>query len=187
MYGGRKLVRVHNFFTPTTIATCPFTSTFFPPSLKDKCKSKKTLDVIDEKFGFVGTFTLVFVCSCASPVILLSEFYLPFPFSLLSVCFHHFESEASRGYPMSAGVIQRHRLSSSSGKSSSPFKRVSSSIWDLKSNTRLSFIILSLYTPPSLYPFSSLSFLSSSIYNLYSLISYHPFYHLQRYFSSLHS
>ena len=69
----------------------------------------------------------MFVCSCASPVILLSEFYLPFPFSLLSVRFHHFESEASRGYPMSARVIQQHHFSSSSGKSSSPLSRVDSS------------------------------------------------------------
>ena len=107
----------------------------------------------------MGTFTPVFVCSCASPVIPLSEFYLPFPFYLLSVRFHHFESEASRGYPMSEGVVQRHHFSSSSGKSSSPLPVLIVRFQNHKSNT--------LFLSPIIY------FLLSSIHS-FSLFPSYP-------------
>ena len=102
----------------------------------------------------------MFMCPYASPVNLLSEFYLPFPFSLLSFCFHHFESEASRGYPMSVGVIKRHHFLSSSGKSSSPpFRDNSSSIYYHKSNV--------------IYPHSF--YHPSTCPSYYYLFSIHPF------------
>ena len=95
----------------------------------------------------------------------ISEFYLPFPLSLLFVCFHHFKSEASRGYPMLAGVIQRHLFLSSSGKSSSPLSHVDSSSPNILSPTQSHFSRFPIYLI-SLHLFISvLLFLSSLSYS----------------------
>ena len=79
----------------------------------------------DKKLVTLGSFLPLCSssCPCVSSILPsadLSPIISPFLFS------HHFcslsfiMSEASRGYQMSAGVIQRHLFSSSSGKSSSP-------------------------------------------------------------------
>ena len=70
-----------------------------------------------DKIGYyLGTFTPVFMCSSASPVKHPLRFYLPLYSPPLLLFFIHFDSEASRGYLVSARVIERHHFSSSSGK-----------------------------------------------------------------------
>ena len=121
--------------------------------------------------------------SCASPVSLLSEILPPFLFSLPFYPLSFIMSEASRGYPMSAGVIQRHlsRLlqvtSSSSNREDSSNHRSISPPLDLffYLNTSLflyrSSLFLSIIRRLILY-----NILSSPRPSPYSLF-YHPFYH----------
>ena len=130
-------------------------------------------------FVFIA-FTYLHRSSCESSAN-LSEFYLPLYSPPLLSFFIHFTSEASWGYSMSAGVIQRHlsRLlqvtsSSSNREDSSNHRSISPSL------------DLFLYLKPSLFLCHSSLFLSIirklMLYNilssprpspLYSLLSTH--------------
>ena len=103
--------------------------------------NERRKNVVFDKIWFL--WLLLPMCSLCSRVsINLSRIFLipssiPLLFSLPSVRFHHFESEASRGYLVSAGVIQRHLscllhvMSSSSNREDSSNHRSISPSLDL--------------------------------------------------------